>query len=218
MSESPPAIPPETPVQPPQPIQAPPPRSNRKLILAVVLVIIAVGSVSGYIVYSTVLSPSRAAPKPSSGFSTYSNYGFSFQYPQGMTITERGLLDNTATIASGTVLGETQGTKYELILVAWFRSVNPIPLEPTLDGAFTGMSNAQGVSSVVKGTQGEIAKAGYRVLYQYFTITAGGRTSYGVYSVWYSTGGQRLYQLALTYYLQNTFPVYQRYIDSFREA
>ncbi len=222
MTESPPApLPPET--APPQPL---PPiggevqrKPNVKVLIGVILVVVIVaGVLGGYIVYSRLRPGTQVSSTSSPGFNTYSKYGFSFQYPSGMTITESGLLDSVATSTSGIVSGEKLGSSYEFVLVGWTRSVNSIPLDATLNGAFSGMSQAQGVTSVVKGQQAETSKAGYRVLYQYFTITSTDRNASGVYSVWYSTGGQRLYQLAVMYYSQNVFPIYQRYLSSFVAA
>ncbi len=218
MSLAPPVSPETVPPTPPPQLPQEAPKSSRKIIIAVVLVVVVVGSSLGfYLWYTGIFPTSSTSTRPSPLYNTYSKYGFSFQYPKGMSISERGLLDSVATSASGIVIGEIDTGNTEMILVGWTKIATSPSLDATLGGAFSGMSHASGVTSVVRGDLVHTTETSYSMEYQYFTITANGKVSYGIYGVWYSTASQRLYQLALTYYSQNTLFVYERYLDSFVE-
>jgi len=150
------------------------------------------------------------------GFEKFSAYGFSFEYPTGMTISVQGLLESTANGNSGMVIGEYQDP-YEAVGVAWMKTVIEPDLSMTLDGAFAGMAQQEAVTSLETGELVETTVMGHHMIYQYFTMTVtGGETYYGIYGVWYCDDAQRLYTLSLTLDEAEPLPIYyQEYLDYF---
>ncbi len=148
---------------------------------------------------------------------TYSKYGFSFEYPKQMMISERGLFENTANDNSGIIVGELKNGGNEIILIGWLKSIVNIKLEPTLEGAFGGMNSSTGVTSLVKGEFVDTTKDGDRMIYQYYNISGENETMYGIYGVWYSDESQKLYQLNVMYSGGDVLLVYQKYVNSFEE-
>src|SRR6266480_1494596 len=120
--------PPET-IPAPQPSAIPPSppitseeeaKPSRRVLIAILLVAVIAGGTGFAYVYTqtNLLRPSSpAATHPLAGYNTYSNYGFSFQYPKTWTITERGLLDRTADSTTGLVLAQTTTRQGDLLMV-----------------------------------------------------------------------------------------------------
>lgn len=133
--------------------------------------------------------------------------------PKGMSISEQGVLESTATSSSGLVLGELSNDEDELITVGWLTTVSAPDLEISLTAAFEGME-AEGVD-VDKGQLVTSTKAGHTMKYQYFTMTSEGETFYGIWGVWYCDTNDRFYQLGFMYSEQDVLSKYQQYLDSF---
>ena len=185
----------------------------KKYVYHVCLVIVIIIMVSrlNYIGATTQVQTSVS----DSGFNSYSNFGLSFNYPNNMRLSEQGLLDNTATEVSGLVIGTNE--KDEVLLFGWLKSVSTIPLEQTLDGAFNGMKNAEGVLSVVEGELVEGEKDRNKMIYQYYTLTTKEKTFRGIYAGWYSKASQKLYQLnVMVLEDENLLPMFEMYLNSFR--
>jgi hypothetical protein len=193
---------------------------SRKVLIAIILIAVIAGATGFAYVYTqtNLLRPSSAATHPLSGYNTYSNYGFSFQYPKTWTITERGLLDNTADSNSGLVTAQSTTSQNELVLLAWTHSVNSIDPSTTVTGAISGFQRGSGGTNLVIGQQGTTTTtAGYSVLYQPFSITVSGTTVNAVWSAWYSTHGQRLYQLSVITSGQDAMSSFNTYLSTFAE-
>ena len=210
------ALPPSPPIFPEQKA-----KPSRKLLIAIVLIAVIAGATGFAYVYTqtNLLRPSSsAATHPLSGYNTYSNYGFSFQYPKTWTITEHGLFDSTADSNSGLVTAQSTTSQNDLVLVGWNHSVNTIDPSTVLTPAINGFQKGSGGTNLVIGQQGTTTTtAGYSVLYQPFSITVSGNNINAVWSAWYSTHGQRLYQLSVVTSGQDAMTSFNTYLSSFAE-
>ena len=213
-------VPPPVPFSPPESGKT----SSRKIIVAIVLVVIVAGAGGFAFIYTQtnlLRSSSSASTQPNAGYSTYSNHGFSFQYLKTWTITERGLQDSTANDNSGIVIADNPSSQTDLVLVGWLHSVQNVDPSTVLPSAINGFQNGSGGSGLVMGQTGTAhTKAGYTVPYQEFSITVSGNHIDGVWSAWYSTHGQRLYQLSVVGSAQDSVGIlssYNTYLSSFVE-
>ena len=187
------------------------PKRSRKTLTAVLLVaVVAVASVSVFIWWFT--QEGEEPPPTPPEFSTYSKYDFSFEYPKGMSMSEEGLLESTATHSSGMVIGELED-EYEAVFVGWLTMISAPDLEVSLNAGFESME-AEGLD-VDKGQLVASTKAGHTMKYQYFTATVEGEIMYGIWGVWYCDTNDRFYQLGLMYSEQDVLPKFQQYLDSF---
>jgi hypothetical protein len=196
-------------------------KPSRKVLVAILLIAVIAGAIGFAYVYTqtNLLRPSSsAATHPLSGYNTYSNHGFSFQYPKTWTISEHGLLDNSADSNSGLVTAQSTTSQNDLVLVGWNHSVNTIDPSTVLTPAINGFQKGSGGTNLVIGQQGTTTTtAGYSVLYQPFSITVSGTTVNAVWSAWYSTHGQRLYQLSVVTSGPDAMTSFNTYLSSFAE-
>ena len=147
-------------------------------------------------------------------YNTYSKYGFSFEYPKGMSISEHGILESTATSGSGKVMGELYTDDVEeVVVVVWLTTVQVPNLEISLNDEFEYLE-AEGYD-VDRGQLVTGTKAGHEMKYQYFTAIAEGETVYGIIGFWYCDTNNRLYELCFLYTESSTLPKFQQYLDSF---
>jgi len=163
----------------------------------------------------TTITPTETIPP---GYEVYSKYGFSFQYPRDMTISELGLLETIATNHSGMVVGELTNDRYEAILTGWIETdvaAGEYDLDTALERGFQGMEQTGGWTNLERGEMVETTKARHPMIYQHFNITIVGEAFYGIIGVWLCDTSQRLYQLHLIYSEEDPLPTYQRYLDSF---
>jgi len=190
----------------------------RKIVVAILLIVIAVGAVGFFWWYTQRVPPVE--------YKTYSKYGFSFQYPSGMLVSEYGLLESTATDDSGVVFGEIRSEargSTEVIFVSWLKSATAPDLKKSLEDAFDELVKTGAVASLEKGKLIETTKVGHRIIYQYYTSVSEmklaffppGQILYGICGVWYCDTNQRFYQLNLISIDEDTLPIFQRYLDSF---
>ena len=186
------------------------PRKSRKTLMAVLLIVIVAVACFGVVIWWYSQKPS---PTQSQGFNTYSKYGFTFEYPKSMSITERGMLESTATSSSGMVIGELSNGEYEMVLAGWLSTVTAPDLEDSLTGGLEGMETEG--TTVVEGQRVNSTTSGHTMMYQYFTATIEGETLNGIWGVWYCDTNDRFYQLGLMYSEQNMLPKFQQYLDSF---
>jgi hypothetical protein len=174
------------------------PSKSRKMIIAIVLIVVIAGGIAFGFVYSqTGLFRSQAASQPAAGYNMYSNYGFSFQYLKTWTITERGLQNNVADANSGIVSAQAPNGQQDFVFVAWTRSVYYVNGSSVLPSAVNGFQSGSHGSGLAMGQESTATtRAGYRVYLLPFSVTVSGTQISGVWSAWYSTQGQRLYQLS----------------------
>ncbi len=94
--------------------------------------IVALGIIVVAIVSFVYFSPDPAR------FETYSRFGLSFEYPEGMELSEQGMGGvGIATITAGIVQGTlVTNVVPEIIGVIWFQSEPASSLEDVLDMAF----------------------------------------------------------------------------------
>ena len=189
------------------------PKRPRKTLMVILLVaIVGVTSVGAFIWWSGQKGE-EAPPTSSPLFNTYSKYGFTFEYPKGMSITEKGMLESTATNSSGMVLGELKNGKSEEIMAGWISTVTAPDLEAGMEGGFTGMKNTG--ATVDKGQIVYSTKSGHTMIYQYFNATVEGETWYGISSGWYCDTNDRFYMLLTMSSEQDVLPKFQQYLGSF---
>ena len=193
------------------------PKRPRKTLIAILLiVIVGVAAVSVFAWWYTQKAPEEeeGPPTPSPEYNTYSKYGFSFEYPKGMSINEVGAAEHVATNTSGGIVGELIDDKQELVNIVWVRTVlEPPHVEIIIDAGFESME-AKGID-VEKGQLVTSTKSGHEMLYQYFTATSEGGTLYGIFGAWYCGTSERYYELILFYSEQDVLSKYQQYLDSF---
>jgi len=161
-------------------------------------------------------------PSPTTLSTDFSKYGFGFNYPKNLHITEMGMLDTEANYQSG-IVQATSFSGTELFQVGWF-SVTPSFYElmgdsqELLDAAFEGMS-VPGIGSIDKGSILETTIAGHTMVYQSFTLELLGERVSGVVSIFYCDVSERVYQLITinesTSTTQEAIEYFQSYLSSF---
>ena len=148
------------------------------------------------------LTPSEASAVEELG--TFSNFGFSFEYPQDHSIYLEGLLGDVADENSGIVqVGPKEGG-LPLFAVSWVNTWR-WGLEGGLDAGFHGIESWEGIEHIEKGEIVETAKLGrqslyqigHRMLYQYYTANNNtqGMKVHGIVGVFYCDKTQRAFSL-----------------------
>jgi len=194
------ATPPSPPITPETRVKA-----SRKVLIALLLATVILGA----IVFAFVYTHTDLL----SGYNTYSNYGFSFQYPKSWTISEHG-----ASRYSGIVTAQSTTSKNDLLLVAWTYSANAVDPATVLSPAIYGFQKGSGGTNLVIGQESTTTtSAGYSVAYQPFSITVSGTNVNAVWSAWYSTHGLRLYQLSVFTSGQDAIGPFNVYLSTFTE-
>lgn len=149
-------------------------------------------------------------------FKTHSKYGFSFEYPKEMSISEKGLLNETANENSG-MLVLTNRLKNKNVVVVWVYKNQPSPLEDTLATALAEIKNIDGITDIIRENVVETTKLGHRMIYQPMRYKSYGSEVYGFYGLWYCNESQRQYYLSVEVYETKEIAnsLFQRYLDSF---
>ena len=130
----------------------------------------------------------------------YSNHGLYFEYPEGMTISEAGVVTQAADEASGLVQGTTIGKEIGAIAISWQTTDSEPELELALDTIFSGIQ--EGLPDVaiyrlfyIDG----VTASGYPVKAQTYTfeqpIEGDMLQMSGAAGVWYCKRAKRLYSL-----------------------
>jgi CubicO group peptidase (beta-lactamase class C family) len=154
-------------------------------------------------------------------YETYSRFGFSFEYPEGMEINEQGMGGiGIATITSGIVQGTlVKNMVPEIIGLIWIPYESSPFLEDVLDMAFSQLGEGNVVES--RGNLVSTLKEDYEMLRQDFIMNEGGMPISGVAGTWFNPLAGRVY---LTFYL--TLPTavpdgellkrFDRFVSSFK--
>lgn len=169
----------------------------RALAIVVIPLLVAalvIGGCGGGGGTKPTLTPS---PTPSD-FTTFSKYGFSFQYHKSLSITEQGIFENEATERSGMVF---VGIEEDLFGVAW-QEMEPsmlevVGLEMIIDGSYMGLGLAGEDVQIERGEQAETTHAGHRVLYEDFAATTEGDGVNGILGAFYCDKSQRLFTMTM---------------------
>jgi CubicO group peptidase (beta-lactamase class C family) len=132
------------------------------------------------------------------GFETYSRFGFSFEYPEGMELWEQGMGGvGIPTITAGIVQGTLVTDMVpEIIGVIWFQSESELILEDVLDMAFAQFGEGNLVES--RGRLVSMLKGDYEMLRQSFSMNEGETLISGVAGTWHDSYAERIY---LTIYM-----------------
>lgn len=133
-----------------------------------------------------------------------------------MTLSERGLLETSATNTSGLVVGElSNDNELEMILASWVSMTSSeIQLRTWVEGCLE--SEREQAEELVEGEIVETTKAGHLMIYQdYNAINTEGEAYVGIFGTWYCEISGRTYMLNFMSTEENIFPIYQRYLDSF---
>jgi CubicO group peptidase (beta-lactamase class C family) len=157
-------------------------------VMALGVIIVAVVA-SAYIYLNT---------PPEREYETYSRFGLSFEYPEGMEIWEQGMggvgiATTTAGIVQGTLVEDEVP---EIVGVLWIPSESMPPLEDVLDMAFSQLGEGSVVES--RGDLVSTLKGDSEMLRQDFIMSEGGTPISGIVGAWYDPIAERTY---LNFYL-----------------
>lgn len=134
--------------------------------------------------------PTKAGPATT----TFSKYGFAFEYPQNFSVTEQGLFQNEADDNSGVVAVGVENGEAMVFVVSWVTTVTLIGnLEDSLEGGFEGLE-AGGDLRVERGELIETERDGQRMISQFFAATASdGQEAHGILAAFYCEDSQKLF-------------------------
>ena len=148
------------------------------------------GSLALVIMVTFGLLFAACCPAPT-GENVYSKFGFSFEYPAGVTLIEEGMYAATADEYSGMVswyMGDDYfGISWEKTEL-WSSELAEI----SIDGGILGMEIAGGVIEL-SGVKVTSSMSGFDVMYQLFNLTVEGEEYNGIIAVWYCEPGARLF-------------------------
>jgi len=122
---------------------------------------------------------------------TYSEYGFSFDYPIGMTKRENGYIEESISESSGTVQFRSD-LPFEIINVIWDTAESAPELEGVLDDLFD-MVEGQGVRINDSGSLEASMKDEHEMVYQCVNLTEQGFQMTAVVGSWYCDEVNRVY-------------------------
>lgn len=156
----------------------------------------------------------------------YSKYGFSFEYPEESTVTEKGLIENEADENSGIVTIQFGGDEARMFSVSWMLLAPPelarpgYKMEDRLEGAFESMEGSQVFASLDRGELVETHRDGNRMLYQYFTATGDdGQQGHGILAGFYCLESRKLFSFSTfntaVSTKQDILRDFETYLDSF---
>lgn len=149
---------------------------------------IAVISLLGILLVSGV----ACCPTPT-GTNVYSKFGFSFEYPPGVTLTEEGLYAATADANSGIVSWEV-GDDFFGIVWAKMEIWGSEMAELNIDAEILGFEMMGAVVELI-GDKVTLEMSGFDVMYQLFEITMEGEEYNGIVGVWYCEPGTRAFNV-----------------------
>lgn len=149
-------------------------------------------------------------------FETYSKYGFSFEYPERMSISEKGIFNDIADGNSGLlIVANRKGT--ENVVVGWIYTDQPALLEDALEAMIEEARCVEGLTDMTEGAVIETTKSGHRMIYQPVRYKSYGSEVYGIYGLWYCNKSQRLYTITVEICEGEEIAdtLFRRYLDSF---
>lgn len=146
---------------------------------------------------------------------TYSNYGLSFEYPEEMIVTNKGVLNDAADDESGLILLENE-LKNKIVVVSWAYTDQPPSLDGVLKETAEEIKYIEGITDILKGDVVETTKSGHRMIYMPIMYKSYGGDVFGLYGVWYCTDSERMYYLSVETFenTDTTSLLFQRYLDS----
>jgi len=198
------------------------PIKKMSIMAMLILVSIAPLSLIGCSGDTETSTASNMAVRPE--MSTFSKYGFSFEYPNDLLVWEGGLLEDNANENSGMVQVAPEEDGFPLFAVSWVKTWH-WGLEGGLEAGFAGIDNFEGIESVYKGGLVEtvelgnrmLYQEGHRMLYQYYTATTKtqGEIVYGIVGAFYCDDTQRAFGL-VTMQTTTTTASSQEALDNFK--
>ena len=169
----------------------------------------------------------RAASEPESR--TFSDYNFSFQFPNEYLIWQDGLLDDDPSESSGLIQVSPDGAELPLFAISWVRTWQ-YGLEGGLEAGFEALANWEGIGPITKGElvsttksgQRMLYQIGHRMVYQYFTATTEtpDQIIFGIVGAFYCPETQRAFSLVTMQsapdgnYSQLAVAEFETYVDS----
>ena len=144
------------------------------------------------------------------GYSRFSIYGISFEYPEEFLVSISGMLESTATEKSGQVMVSSTDES-EVYSFGWLYTIIPPSLDGGLDGGFAELEEY----NLILGSRETSEVNGHVMRYQDYEATIGDVTVYGVFATAYCTDSKNY--LILTYTLEenpDVFPNFWRFIES----
>ena len=156
-------------------------QNSRRWIIVIAIIIVA--SSTGYYLLTR---PSTLT------YETYENYGFSFEYPQGMMFTVEGV-DGVAvpTMANGVLQGTLMEGTPQINGVIWTTDEDARDLGVALDEVFEQLG--EGIEVTHRGELGTSAKDNYEMLTQYFELDEEGNLISGHVGTWFDESANRVY-------------------------
>jgi CubicO group peptidase (beta-lactamase class C family) len=126
---------------------------------------------------------------------TYTNYGFSFDYPKGMAIRELAVPgQDEISASSGLLQFQFDYPFLELLTIIWSKSEVPPPPDDIFDVYYDHLGvefdEVESIESLTKDDR--------EIMYQKFTFSEQGYKFEGIVSTWYSETQERVYLFAYT--------------------
>ncbi|MGP8322627.1 MAG: PGF-CTERM sorting domain-containing protein [Methanosarcinaceae archaeon] len=146
---------------------------------------------------------------------TYSNFGFSFKYPKGMSLSENGMIDARANDDSGMIIGELEG---HILEVCWMKmaGISPTNFMPeiVIENTFSGMETVEG-TIIDRGKKGETTVNGHKIIYQQFDASIEDISFNGVVGLWYCNESEKQFILLPMSEELDAFSLFNDYLGSF---
>jgi hypothetical protein len=155
-------------------------------VIAVLIMISAANSNQSPVPSSDTSAQQSTAPSSSSslGYNEFDEFGFSFKYPQGMTVSIYPVIDSSANEDSGMIMvgDEDDSSGY---VVFWSTVTYPRDLEQSLEDGWALVSEGLGEDDWISpGLLEEVSLNGHDALVQYFGGVFEGEKGWGVEVVW----------------------------------
>lgn len=173
---------------------------EKRIIIGAVVALVAVGVIAAVLILP-------ATPR----YKTYSKFGFSFEYPKNMTLSENGAFE------WGSVMVTSSNDELQTLSVIWVTMMAPENIPEYLENRLEVFLEklGPGWENFVRGKIVKTTKAGHQMAYQNYTATMHDTGFSGIVGNWFCDTNDRYYQLWLLSSEENILPIYQRYLDSF---
>ena len=179
------------------------------------VVYVSLGFVAVFIFVTTAVGSYLEYTEQVGELKTYSNYGLSFEYPEEMIVTNKGVFNDAADDESGLILLEN-GLKNKIVVVSWAYTDQPPSLDDVLKETVEEIKYIEGMTDILKGDVVETTKSGHRMIYMPTMYKSYGSDVFGLYGIWYCTDSERMYYLSVETFenTETTSMLFQRYLDS----